>query len=74
MGIFSQVAVGGFLRYIPGMDWIRKLFFVALYAAMTIAWIAIFENGTTNFQENFRKELDGFVALFSDSKGAAKAK
>ncbi len=42
------------------MATIRKLFWIALYVVSTLSFVVLFENGTTNFKENFGKELKGF--------------
>lgn len=55
------------------MDLIRKLFWVALTVVFTFCFVVLFENGTTNFQQNAKVQFDEVKAMLTQKPHATKA-
>jgi hypothetical protein len=47
------------------MDLIRKLFWVALTVVFTFCFVVLFENGTTNFEQNAKVQFADLKALLT---------
>jgi len=49
------------------MALIRKLFWTALFIGSTIAFVVLFDHGTTDFGKNFKGEVNDFVKLVTNA-------
>ena len=55
------------------MALVRKLFWLAVYLASTLAFVVLFENGTADFSKNLGKQVEEFQK-FVTTQMSPKAK